>query len=162
MEENKDLAHAQVLARLKSNRFIVGIPFAALVADLLGRTLSNFDLSVIRPLESGIFIIAGLSLLIAAHSDRRHSLKTYRIEMWLALAFALGALRDGLWAAGMDIQDVNIIDLVLGVVGGICVYFWTQRSSLQISVGQIGPTQPFDPSRGSTQRQPSAQRNVKP
>jgi hypothetical protein len=162
MEENKDLAHAQVLARLKSNRFIVGIPFAALVADLLGRTLSNFDLSVIRPLESGIFIIAGLSLLIAAHSDRQHSLKTYRIEMWLALAFALGALRDGLWAAGMDIQDVNIIDLALGAAGGVCVYFWTQRSSLKVSVGPAGSSQSLKSLQGTTQQRPSDQRSAKP
>jgi len=162
MEENKNPTHAEVLARLKSNRFIVGIPFAALVADLLARTLSNFDLSVIRPLESGIFIIAGLSLLIAAHFDRQHSLKTYRIEIWLALAFGLGALRDGLWAAGMEIQDVNIIDLVLGIVGGICVYFWTQRLSVRVPAGRTGPTQPFNRSQGSTQQRLSDQRNVKP
>ena len=151
MEENTNLTHAEMLARIKANRFIVGIPFAALVADLLARTLSNFDLSVIRPLESGIFIIAGLSLLIAAHFDRQHSLKTYRIEIWLALAFGLGALRDGLWAAGMDIQDVNIIDLALGVMGAPCVYFWTQRSSLRPLADRGGTLQP-----------PSDKGNLKP
>ena len=162
MEENKDRTHAEVLSRLKANRFIVGIPFAALVADLLGRTLSDFDLSVIRPLESGIFIVAGLSLLITAHFDRRHSLKTYRIELWFALAFGLGALRDGLWAAGMDIQDVNIIDLVLGVAGGVCLYFWTQRSSLQVFAARAGSSQSFNPSKGTAQQKPPDQRNVKP
>jgi hypothetical protein len=162
MEENRDLAHAEVLARLKSNRFIVGIPFAALVADLLGRLLSHFDMSVIRPLESGIFIIAGLSLLIAAHFDRQRSLKTYRIEMWLALAFGLGALRDGLWAAGMDIQTVNMIDLALGVAGGVCLYFWTQRPSLQAFGDRVGPSQSSNTSRGTTQQRPSDQRSVKP
>lgn len=122
MEPNEDVTLAEVLARLKSNRFIVGIPFAALVADLLVRSLSNFDLSVIRPFESLIYCIAGLSLLFAAHFDRQYSLKTYCIEMWLALAFGLGAIRDGLWAAAMDIEDVNTIDLALGVAGGVCVY----------------------------------------
>jgi hypothetical protein len=162
MEEDTNLTHAEVLARLKSNRFIVGIPFAALVADLLGRTLSNFDLSVIRPLESGIFVIAGLSLLIAAHFDRGHSLKTYRIEIWLALAFVLGASRDGLWAAGMEIQDVNIIDLALGMVGAPCTYFWTQRSSLRVVAGQVGSSQSTTNFPGSRQQPKPDQRNVKP
>ncbi len=137
MEENTNLKQAEVLTRLKSNRFIVGIPSAALVADLLARSLSDFDISVIRPLESGIFVIAGISLLVAAHSDRRYSLKTYRIEMWFALAFGLGALRDELWEAGMNIQDVNIIDLAIGTAGGLCVYFWTHRSSLQEPVRPV-------------------------
>jgi hypothetical protein len=147
MEQKVDPTHAAVLTRLKSNRFIVGIPFIALIADLLVRVLSDFDISAIRPLESGIFIIAGLSLMITAHFDRQFALKTYRIEIWLALAFGLGALRDGLWAAGMNIQDVNLIDLVLGVVGGVCVYFLTQRSSVQ------GTARSPDP---------SPERNVKP
>ncbi len=149
MEKNKDVSQAEVLARIKANRFIVGIPFAALVADLLGRSLSQFDMSVIRPLESGIFILAGLSLLIAARFDRRRSLKTYRIETWLALAFGLGAVRDGLWAAGMEIQDVNIIDLVLGVAGAVCVHIWTQRSSLQVPAGQMTPSRLSNPSPGT-------------
>jgi glucose dehydrogenase len=134
MEEDTNLTHAEVLARLRSNRFIVGIPFAALVADLLGRVLSDFDVSVVRPLESLIFVIAGLSFLMAAHLEKRHTLRTYRIEIWLALVFVLGALRDGLWAAGMNIQDVNIIILTVGVAGGACVYFWMKRSSDQRSV----------------------------
>lgn len=155
MEENDDRSPAEVLGRLKSNRFIVGIPFVVLIADLFVRSMSNFDFSVIRPVESVIFSIAAMSLLSAAHSDKQLSLKTYRIEMWLALAFILGALRDGLWAAGMNIQDVNIIDLAIGVVGGVCVYFWTHRSSLVLTATRIGPTRPADTSQETSQQRPA-------
>jgi hypothetical protein len=155
MEENKDLRAAEVIGRLKSNRFIMGIPFVVLIADLFVRSMSNFDFSVIRPAESVIFSIAGLSLLSAAHSDRRLSLKTYRIEMWFAFAFILGALRDGLWAAGMNIQDVNIIDLAIGVVGGVCLYFWTHRSSLVLTATRIGPTRPAGTSQETSQQRPA-------
>jgi len=103
-----------------------------------------------------------MALLIAAHFDRERSLKTYRIEMWLALAFGLGALRDGLWAAGMDIPEVNIIVLALGVAGSVCVYFWTQRSSLRIKAGRREPSQLFDAPRGTAQGKPTDQRDLKP
>ena len=157
MEENKDLTPAEVLGRVKSNRFIVGIPLVVLVADVFVRWMSSFDLSVIRPVESVIFSIAGLSFLSAARSDRQLSLKTYRIEMWFALAFILGALRDGLWAAGMNIHDVNIVDLAVGVVGGVCVYFWTHRSSLQVPATRISPNRPSNTSRETSPHRPSDQ-----
>jgi hypothetical protein len=157
MEENKDLTPAEVLGRLKSNRLIVGIPLVVLVADVFVRWMSSFDLSVIRPVESVIFSIAGLSFLSAARSDRQLSLKTYRIEMWFALAFILGALRDGLWAAGMNIQNVNIVDLAIGVVGGVCVYFWTHRPSLQVPATRISPTRPSNTSRETSPHRPSEQ-----
>lgn len=162
MEQNEDFTHADPLARLKANLFIIGIPLAALILDLLGRVLCEFDLSLIRPLESGIFIIAALSLLIAARCDRRQSLKTYRIEMWFALAFGLGALRDGLWAAGMDIKDVNVIVLALGVAGGAGVYWWNQRPSIQARLGGMAQAGQFDSATGSTQQRPPDQRSTKP
>lgn len=158
MDQNTDPTPAEIIGRLKSNRFILGIPCAALVADLLVRSMSNFELTLVRPLETGVFIIAGLSLLLAAHFDKHRSLKTYRIEMWLALAFTLGALRDGLWAAGMDIQDVNEIDLALGVVGSVCVYYWTHRSSLREPFGRTPHVPASSPaSEKISQRPPDKQ-----
>ncbi|MCX6134531.1 MAG: hypothetical protein NTU47_12015 [Ignavibacteriales bacterium] len=160
MEQDKDITPAEMLAHLKSNRFIVGIPFAALILDLLGRSLSDFDMSVFRPLEAGIFVVAGLSLLVAAHFDRQHSLKSHRIEIWLALAFGLGALRSGLWAAGMDIQDVNNIDMAFGVAGAVCVYFWTTRSSLQVAVKPVPKIRVPTPPATKIAQKPSDERYV--
>ena len=157
MEQNDDPTPAEVIGRLKSNRFIVWIPLVVLVADIFVRWMSSFDLSVIRPVESVIFSIAGLSLLSAARSDRQLSLKTYRIEMWFALAFMLGALRDGLWAAGMNIRDANIVDLAIGVVGSVCVHFWTHRSSLQVPATRTSPTRRFTTSQETNPHRPFEQ-----
>jgi hypothetical protein len=134
MEQNKTIAPEEIIARLRANRFMVGIPITALVADILVRTQSDFDLAVILPLETVVFSLAGISLFFAAHSDKRISLKTYRIDMWLGLAFMLGAIRDGLWAAGMEISDVNNVDLGLGVAACVGIYFWTNRPSLRAPV----------------------------
>lgn len=146
MQDSDDVTPDQIIARLKSNRFLMGIPLAALVADLLVRTQSSFELSVILPFEAGIFCTAGIALFIAARDEKRRSLKTYRIEMWLGLAFLLGAIRDGLWATGMDISDVNIIDLGLGIAGCVGAYFWTNRESLRV------PARPIRPNQGSAKQ----------
>lgn len=109
-------------SRLKFHRLAAAILLGTSALDLLGRTLSSFDPDFIHIFEAIIFIIAATLLILAALRDRDLSVTAFRVDIWLSLAFALGGIRAALWAVGIEIQLVNLMVLVLGVIAAPIVF----------------------------------------
>jgi hypothetical protein len=92
---------------------------AVLVADLGGRFAFDFQMSRVVPLEAVLFGAATLAAIWAATRDQVVSRTARRIDLWLAIVFVLGALRAGLWFAGLQVGVANLIVLAVSVLAAI-------------------------------------------
>jgi hypothetical protein len=104
---------------------------AVLVSDLGVRLLMDFQMNRILAIESVLFAVAGVLLLWSARHDRRATKAVGRLDSWLAIFFALGSLRAGLWAAGLRVGLANLITLGTGVLiaMGYLSRRWMRRRS---------------------------------
>jgi hypothetical protein len=90
----------------------ISVILAAAAIDLFARFGIPFDLTRVLWIESAVFSLSGLGLLLlSGRSPRARGLRR-RMQIVLVAGFFLGGLRSGLWAAGFPIGRVDL--LVLG------------------------------------------------
>ena len=104
----------------------------AMVADVVARMWSNFDMEFIHAFEGVLFPLAALLLLAVSRVDRRVSGTVFRIDLWLSLALALGGLRSALWTAGMDVFYSNILTFIIGVIAAPALFFSLRKRKTQV------------------------------
>lgn len=78
------------------------------IVDFVGRLALKFQMSRVALFEALLFAVAAILLIWPTRRDQ-----VLLINYWLALAFALGSLRAGLWATGLSVGLANVI--VFGV-----------------------------------------------
>jgi uncharacterized membrane protein len=86
-------------------------------------------MSRVVPLEAILFLLGSFVLLWASRRDKADSLNAQRLDLWLALAFGLAALRAALWASGVPVYVANLVILALGIVLGAGFVFWFRRAA---------------------------------
>jgi ABC-type iron transport system FetAB permease component len=117
------------MSKFKTYRRALIVLVAATLADLTVRFAVNFDTSRVVSLEAVLFLVASAALLWAARRDKAVSLSARRVDLWLALAFGLAALRAALWASGVPVYVANLVILVLGIVLGAGFVLWSRRAA---------------------------------
>jgi ABC-type iron transport system FetAB permease component len=117
------------MPRLNTYRRALIVLAAATLADFTVRFVVNFDTSRVVSLEAVLFLVASAVLLWAARRDKADSLNAQRLDLWLALAFGLAALRAALWASGIPVYVANLVILVLGIVLGAGFVLWSRRAA---------------------------------
>ena len=93
------------------------------IVDFAGRLAFNFQMKRVALFEALLFALAAVSLIWPIRRD-----KVLSINSWLALAFALGSLRAGLWSAGMSVGLANLI--VFGVFVLVVIGYVVRRRIL--------------------------------
>ena len=88
------------------------ITIAVVVADVSGRLALRFDIARVLLFETILFAASSLLFLWAARRDRMLSRTTLRIDLSLALLFALGSLRAALWSIGVPVNVANLVVLL--------------------------------------------------
>jgi hypothetical protein len=129
MTAQQDVSPAEALARLKLYRYPVSIALGALVIDIVARAVSTFDMEFVHAFEGALFPVAAIALLAASRIDQRVSDTVFRVDVWLALALALGGLRSALWAAGLNPFESNGVTFLLGVIAAPITFFLLRRRS---------------------------------
>lgn len=121
-----------MLLRVRAERWwiiaAVGVPAVSLAARALARGVTQ----VVLVLDA-VALLAGAMLIRAGR--RRAAGLTPRGRRWqggLAMGFVLGAVRAGLWAAGLPIQWANATALGLALVAALV---WTVRRRRSASAG---------------------------
>ncbi len=99
---------------------IVGI---AVAIDIGARFFVPSSILFVQGFEALIFLVAAVALILPV--VRKSNLSGFRSKLhkWLAAAFALGALRSGLWGFGLPVEYANLTIFVLGLAGIAVAYF---------------------------------------
>ena len=105
--------------RLPSWMVVVG---AAAVIDLAARFFIPSSMPFVLVFEAVIFATA--SVLLIRPVVRKLELTGFRrkLHIWLAAAFALGAIRSGLWGFGVPVEYANLTIFLLGLAGVAATY----------------------------------------
>ena len=114
---------------LRTYRRSLAIASAVTVVDLAAHFTFDLEMSHVLVIETVCFLFGSAMLLWAAKQDKQGSFKARRVDLWLALAFALGGIRAALWAAGAAVYVANLVILGLGVILALQLVVWTRRSA---------------------------------
>ena len=98
---------------------IVGIVAAI---DLGARFFVPSSIPFVLLFEALMFSVAGVALILPV--VRKSNLSGFRrkLHKWLAAAFALGALRSGIWGFGVPVEYANLTIFLLGLTGLVVTY----------------------------------------
>jgi len=105
---------------------IVGI---AAAVDLAARFFVPSSMPFVLVLESAVFFVAAAALAIPV--IRKATMTGFRrkLHKWLAAAFALGAIRSGMWGLGVPVEYANLTIVLLGLAGLAVVYLRRKKHS---------------------------------
>jgi hypothetical protein len=104
---------------------------AVIVLDVALRFFVGFQMRGVAAVEAVLFAAASVLLLWADRRNRPAASARKRLDFWLAIFFALGSLRAGLWAAGVRVSVANLVILAVGVltVIGYALRQWVHHRS---------------------------------
>ena len=77
---------------------------------------------------TGVILMAILFALLGRTSDVKDP-GVRRLDLWLAVLFALASLRSALWAAGLDVYLATMVILAVAAVGGGWIWIRTRRTA---------------------------------
>ncbi len=103
---------------------IIGV---AAVIDVVARFFVPSSMPFVLVLEALIFSGAAVALVLPV--IRKAGMTGFRkkLHTWLGAAFALGALRSGMWGLGVPVEYANLTIFLLGLAGLAVVYFWKKK-----------------------------------
>ena len=104
---------------------IVGV---AAAIDLAARFFVPASMPFVQIFEAVVFLAAavGLSLPVIRKSEMTGFRR--KLHTWLAAAFALGAIRSGLWGFGLPVEYANLTIFLMGLVGVAGAYFRRRKT----------------------------------
>lgn len=105
------------------------VPLAVVATiDLSVRFLLGFPFEHVLWTEAVLFLAAGILFFrLALRATTRSWAR--RLQMTLAAAFVLGALRAGLWGAGLPVTVANATILIAGAIAVGATWHRTRRQS---------------------------------
>ena len=112
--DNRENNDARSTAFGRRYWWVVIFAFAAAV-DIAGRFVLAFDMLRVAVFESVLFGSTGVLFAVIDTKYRHASVPIRRLEIGLAAAFGLAALRVILWAAGAGVAVANVVVAVVGV-----------------------------------------------
>lgn len=123
---NEALIEPKKRRKVPSWMSVIGL---AALLDLGARFFVPASMPFVLKFEAVIFAAAAIGLLIP--TLKRPSLVGYRkkLHRWLSGAFALGAIRAGMWGFGVPVEYANLTSFVLGVCALGFLYFWKNKHS---------------------------------
>ena len=99
------------------------------IVDLAARFFVPASDTFVLLLEGAAFAAGGIALLLPVLRKTEMSVVRRRIHSWLGGAFMLGAIRSGLWGAGLPVQYANLVIFVLGLAALGVWYVKSKRKS---------------------------------
>jgi hypothetical protein len=112
--------------RLPSWMVVVGV---AAVIDLAARFFIPSSMPFVLVFESVIFATASVSLIRPVVQKLELTGFRRKLHMWLAAAFALGAIRSGMWGFGVPVEYANLTIFLLGLAGVAATYLRRKRKT---------------------------------
>ena len=99
---------------------IVGL---AAVIDLGARFFVPSSMPFVLLVEALIFSFAAGALILPVVRTKKLTGYRRKVHKWLAAAFALGAIRPGMWGFGVPVEFANLTIFLLGLAGVAAFYF---------------------------------------
>jgi len=117
------------MVKLRAYRHAAIVLASVLILDLGVRFIVGFEMSRVVAFEAVLFAIAGALLLWEARRSDGKISGVRRLDFWLAAFFALGSLRAGLWAAGVEVYVANLVIFAVAAFlgGGLLLRRWKRR-----------------------------------
>ena len=103
---------------------IVGV---AVVVDLAARLFVPSSMPFVLVLEAVIFLAAAGALALPVIRKEEMTGFRSKLHKWLSAAFALGAIRSGMWGFGVPVEYANLTIFLLGLTGLAVVYFLKKK-----------------------------------
>ena len=103
------------------------IVVVAAAIDLAARFFVPSSMPFVLVFEALIFSLAGVSLILPVVRKAKLTGFRRKLHTWLAAAFALGAIRSGLWGFGLPVEYANLTIFLMGLGGVVAMYFRRKR-----------------------------------
>lgn len=120
LEETSKKGRRSVPSWLK----IIGV---AAVIDVAARLFLPSSMPFVLVLEALIFSGAAVALTLPVIRKARMTGFRKKLHILLGAAFALGAIRSGMWGLGIPVEYANLTIFLLGLAGLAVVYFWKKK-----------------------------------